>query len=74
MKIISVVESKSEIVEVDGEFYHTYRRHDANNWEILMGESWEPEYWCKEVEFAYQKYKAESGIDNENHLRPDKQK
>ena len=47
----------SEIIEVDGGDNEIYRRYSADNWEVLMGESWEPLYNCEEAEAAYQNFK-----------------
>ncbi len=57
MKITSIIEVKSEIVETDNAVWPTYRRHSASNWEQLMGESWENEDSCEDIESAYQAYK-----------------
>lgn len=56
-KIISISPSFSEIIETEsGE---TYRRCSPDNWEMLMGESWEPIYFYREekLERMYQTYK-----------------
>lgn len=59
VKIVTVRKDISEIVETDEGDWPTYRRHSEDNWENLMGESWEPVYLCKEIEAAYQLYKKE---------------
>jgi len=58
MKVIKISDSKSEIVEVAEGEWTTYRRYSADNWEILMGDSWEPEDCCEDIEEAYQEYKT----------------
>jgi len=57
MEIINVSKSISEIIETDGKGYNIYRRHGVDNWEVLMGESWESFYDNDEIEGAYQRYK-----------------
>ena len=44
MKIVSIEEVTSHIVETDGEGWSTYRRSGADCWENLVGQSWEPLY------------------------------
>ncbi len=61
MEVISVEESKCEIVEVVGVEggNSLYKRYSNNSWQVLMGESWEPVYVydkCNELEQAYQKF------------------
>lgn len=57
MRIKKIIETKSEIVETDDPEYPTYRRHSKDNWENLMGSSWELHYSCKDIEALYQKFK-----------------
>lgn len=79
MKVIDVFELKTEIVETDEKECSTYRRCGVGVWEVLMGESWEPHYYCSDIEEAYQEYKAKNGNQAESEvdtdsLRSDKQK
>jgi hypothetical protein len=57
MKIKTVTSVQAEIVETDDSFYPTYRRNSVDNWEQLMGESWEPVYDSDKLEKAYQEWK-----------------
>lgn len=60
IKVLEITEVVSEIIETDKEDFSTYRRYDPNNWENLMGSTWEPEFdnlFCRELEAAYQKFK-----------------
>ncbi len=59
MKILSVETDASEIVGTDQDEYPTYRRHSSDNWENLMGESWEQHYHCEEIEEMYQGYRRD---------------
>ena len=34
-----------------------YRRNGPDNWEILLGESWETLYLCEDIEAEYQTFK-----------------
>ena len=56
-KVESITPVYSEIVEMaEGEF-RTYRRSSGANWEVLMGESWEPAYMEEnELEAAYREF------------------
>jgi len=56
VKVLEIREVISVIIETDKEDFPTYRRYSADNWENLMGTTWEPEYDCDEIEAAYQKY------------------
>ena len=44
MKITSIEEVTSHIVETDNGDWPTYRRSGADCWENLVGQSWEPLY------------------------------
>lgn len=57
LQVTKVTPVTSEIIDIDGADWGTYRRHSADNWEVLMGESWEPLYSCEEAEAAYQAFK-----------------
>lgn len=57
LTVTSITEVTSEIVEIDDHDWGTYRRYSADNWEVLMGESWEPLYRSEEAEAAYQMFK-----------------
>ena len=54
MKVISIEPTCSEYVRTDEDGYSLYRRHSADHWEILMGDSWESYYPPRDVEAAYQ--------------------
>jgi hypothetical protein len=56
MKITECVVVESVIIETDRDEFGTFRRHSADNWEVLMGESWEPEYFPETIESLYQQY------------------
>ena len=56
MQIERVYPVSSHIVEVSGNEFSTYERCSADNWQVLMGESWEPVFFCEELEAAYQAY------------------
>lgn len=43
-------------VKIDEGYPSAYRRYNADNWEALYGESWEPQFDCEELERAYQNY------------------
>jgi len=57
MKIISCEEYTYEYIITDASEYNTFRRHSAEGWEQLLGDSWEPEYEPIELEAAYQEFK-----------------
>ena len=59
MEILKVYEVKSEIVEVQDKTGHrTFKRYSSDNWEILIGESWEPCFSnTSEVEELYRIFK-----------------
>lgn len=59
MKVESVDIVKAEYVVIDGK---EYRRTSAEGWEELMGDSWEPMYFCEEHEMAYQEWKREHRV------------
>ncbi len=56
MKIVSVERRIIYYVETDEEEYNNYLRHGADNWDIRMGESYETESDCKELEQKFQEY------------------
>lgn len=56
MKILSVSECISEIIETDNEEWPIYRRYSGGGWENLMGCSWE-ECYDDDLEKAYQEFK-----------------
>lgn len=56
MKITSIEKVTSWIVTTDEEKYYVYRRCNPNHWEIAMGESWEQEYDCVEIEKLFQEF------------------
>jgi hypothetical protein len=37
---------------------HTLRRNGPDNWEYLIGESWEPVYDCRDLEREFQKHRG----------------
>ena len=63
MKILDADEVKSVIVETDDSEWPFYRRNSHDNWEVLMGESWETYYYCKEIEMAYQEFIKKYNLD-----------
>ncbi len=65
MKVISVEEEQSEIVETDDKPWGTYRRYQEYVWEVSMGESWETINLYEieqELERAYQEFKERGNI------------
>lgn len=60
MKILSVTKIEIEQVETDKSDYNLFRRYSSGEWEVLMGESWESEYHCEELECAYREFKKGS--------------
>jgi len=44
MKIEKVTQVVSYLIETDNKEFHTFRRNSKDDWEVLMGESWEPIY------------------------------
>lgn len=59
MRVTQATQTLAEIVEVEGEEYPTYRRSSAGDWEVLMGESWEPVFFCEELEAAYRLFRSQ---------------
>jgi hypothetical protein len=61
MRIISVQRVTATMVETDSKPHSTYRRNSANNWEVLMGLSWETMWGEEEAELekAYLNYLKE---------------
>lgn len=57
MKVIGITPVVAKIIETDEENYPTYRRGGPEQWENLMGESWESYYDDGELEAAYQAFK-----------------
>jgi len=57
LQVIKVTLADPEIVGTEDGQWGTYRRYSADNWEVLMGELWEPLYSCEEAESAYQAFK-----------------
>jgi hypothetical protein len=55
MKITKITVTKSHIVETDEDEYPTYRRNSADDWENMMGCSWEPVFETAEIEQLFQK-------------------
>lgn len=58
MKITRITPVRSEIVELDEMYngYTTYQRDGRGNWEVLMGESWEPVFNSAVLEKEYQRF------------------
>lgn len=59
MKVIGVTTLVAKFIETDEENYPLYRRGGPEQWENLMGESWESYYDDGELEAAYQTFKKE---------------
>ena len=59
MKVKKIESIRGEYVTTDESEYCEYARYDADNWSVLMGESWEPQYSCTDLEVAYQDYIGE---------------
>lgn len=57
-KVTEITPFSGEYVTVEGEQYIQYRRMGPDNWEALMGQSWETEFFADEIEAAYQEFKA----------------
>lgn len=58
MKILAIEEHTIHYVSTD---QHEYCRIAADNWEIRIGESWEPCFFQEqELERKFQEYKQES--------------
>lgn len=58
-KIIKVSRVEYFFIETEGEDYRHFRRsvvNGSNDWEILMGESWESFNCCEEMEELFQEY------------------
>lgn len=43
-------------VTTDEEGYFNYRRYEDGQWEIAMGESWEPVYRTNRIEALFQEF------------------
>lgn len=54
MKVARVEMSQTEYVETNERDSSGYRRNGPDDWEQLLGESWESAYPCNELEAAYQ--------------------
>jgi hypothetical protein len=48
------------IIDTDEKEWLTYRRDSAESWLRLMGEAWEPVFYCEKIEKEYQHYLATS--------------
>ena len=57
MKVTSVELMRGESVTLSETEYTTAIRYSADNWMLLMGESFEPVYCADDLEAAYQKFK-----------------
>ena len=65
MRIIKVTPLKGEFVEMADSVYSDYQRFSSDNWEVRIGESWEPVYSCEKLEKFYQEWKLKANvIDN----------
>lgn len=60
--ITEVFLSVSHIVETDEEQFPTFRRHSAECWENLMGESWESVYQVSKLEEEFQNYMRQNNV------------
>jgi hypothetical protein len=59
MKIESVYPFVSFIIQTDNSEYFTYQRSSSNDWNVLMGESWEAifnESTLRDLEKLYQEF------------------
>lgn len=56
MNILEVSEVTSFIVKTDNDCWPIYRRNGPDNWENLMGESWEGIYDTDDLEVAFLAY------------------
>lgn len=54
MVIKEVIEVISHIVETDEKEWPTYRRDGSEGWSRLIGEAWEPVFYCAILEKEYQ--------------------
>ena len=59
MKVIGTTIITAVFIETDEENYPLYRRGSPEQWENLMGESWESYDDDGELEAAYQAFKKE---------------
>ncbi len=59
MRIKSIDTKTYELIDIDlyGETVH-FRRNSSDNWEELIGESWEPVFDVGDLEIEYQKLKT----------------
>lgn len=55
MKILKIIPSICHYVHIEGEDWSDYRRNNPDDWEVLMGQSWEMIYDTKNLEAAFQK-------------------
>jgi hypothetical protein len=60
MKIKQVDKATIYYVETDEKDWHYYIRHGADSWCLLMGESWEIQYDCEELEKEFQEWLYEN--------------
>jgi len=56
MKIEGTIPIAGDLVTTDEDEYNEYIRYGADRWYVLMGESIESEYECKELERLYQEF------------------
>jgi hypothetical protein len=56
MKILEVSEHSYFHVKVDSSYWPNYRRNGPEDWENLMGESWEAIYDCEDLEKAFTEF------------------
>lgn len=61
MQIKQVDKATIYYVETDENKWHYYIRHSADSWSLLMGESWETQYDCEELEKAFQEWLHKNG-------------
>ena len=58
MKITSITQITVFIVETDEDEFSTYQRSGPDNWQVAMGESWEPVYYCEKLEAMFQAFQT----------------
>lgn len=57
MRITKITKVKSHIIRTDEGYWSTYRRNGPEDWEQLMGESWEGINSCEKLEELFQEAK-----------------
>lgn len=62
MKIKSVTKTNDDLIEVEDSEFSTYRRINSDNYEVLIGCSFEQIGNCEEVEKLYQQYMKENHL------------